>query len=83
VSKFELVGTNDRCPLCTSFLMVFLIQNTQNRETLALQIKLSELILAMDGARNKIAYAELADEEALEKIKTQIHHKASGEVSPF
>jgi low affinity Fe/Cu permease len=60
-----------------TFLMVFVIQNTQNRETLALQIKLSELILAVDGARNKIASAEAADEETLKKIKTKIHRKAN------
>ena len=34
-----------------TFLMVFLIQNTQNRDTLALQLKLAELIIAMHGAR--------------------------------
>src|SRR5690242_20389741 len=38
-----------------TFLMVFLIQNTQNRDALALQIKLSELIIAMKGAPNRIA----------------------------
>ena len=35
-----------------TFLMVFLIQNTQNRDMLAVQLKLSELVLAMDGAKN-------------------------------
>jgi low affinity Fe/Cu permease len=34
-----------------TFLMVFLIQNTQNRDTLAIQLKLSELVLAMKGAK--------------------------------
>ena len=44
--------------------MVFLIQNTQNRDTLALQIKLSELIIAMHGAQNKVAAVEdLGDAE--------------------
>ena len=41
-----------------TFLMVFLIQNTQNRDTLALQIKLAELIVAVDGAKNSLANAE-------------------------
>ena len=41
-----------------TFLMVFLIQNTQNRDTLALQLKLSELVLAMKGAENKFAAIE-------------------------
>src|SRR4030081_612050 len=35
-----------------TFLMVFLIQHTQNRDTLALQVKLAELIIAMKGAEN-------------------------------
>jgi low affinity Fe/Cu permease len=46
-----------------TFLMVFLIQNTQNRDTLALQIKLSELILAMKGADDKVAGIEDATDE--------------------
>ena len=47
-----------------TFLMVFLIQNTQNRDTLAIQLKLSELVLAMKGAENKFAAIEdLSDDE--------------------
>ena len=47
-----------------TFLMVFLIQNTQNRDTLAIQLKLSELVLAIKGAENKFAAIEdLSDEE--------------------
>ena len=38
-----------------TFLMVFLIQNTQNRDTLALQLKLSELILSLKDADNRMA----------------------------
>src|SRR5262245_32881415 len=38
-----------------TFLMVFLIQNTQNRDTMAIQVKLSELVLAVRGAQNKLA----------------------------
>ena len=50
-----------------TFLMVFLIQNTQNRDTLAIQLKLSELVLAMKGAENKFAAIEdLSDEELAE-----------------
>jgi low affinity Fe/Cu permease len=47
-----------------TFLMVFLIQNTQNRDILTVQIKLSELVLAMKGAENRFAALEdLTDEE--------------------
>ena len=50
-----------------TFLMVFLIQNTQNRDTLAIQLKLSELVLAMKGAQNKFATIEdLSDAELQE-----------------
>ena len=51
-----------------TFLMVFLIQNTQNRDTLALQLKLSELVLAMKGAENKFAAIEDLSDEELEKL---------------
>ena len=51
-----------------TFLMVFLIQNTQNRDTLAIQIKLSELVLAMKGAENKFAAIEDLTDEELEKL---------------
>jgi len=47
-----------------TFLMVFLIQNTQNRESQALHVKLDELIRAVSGARNSlIDLDELTDEE--------------------
>jgi low affinity Fe/Cu permease len=47
-----------------TFLMVFLIQNTQNRDTMAIQLKLSELVLGMKGAENKFAAIEdLTDDE--------------------
>jgi low affinity Fe/Cu permease len=59
------------------FLMVFLIQATQNRDTLALQIKLSELILALEGARNELAAVEKQPEQALQNIAEQIHEQAT------
>ena len=47
-----------------TFLMVFLIQNTQNRDMLTVQLKLSELVLAMKEAENRFASIEdLSDEE--------------------
>jgi low affinity Fe/Cu permease len=51
-----------------TFLMVFLIQNTQNRDMLAVQVKLAELIIAVQGAENKLAIAEDMSEEDLEKL---------------
>jgi low affinity Fe/Cu permease len=51
-----------------TFLMVFLIQNTQNRDTMAIQIKLAELICKVDGAENDLATAEDMSEEDLEKL---------------
>ncbi|HJS20269.1 MAG TPA: low affinity iron permease family protein [Anaerolineales bacterium] len=52
-----------------TFLMVFLIQNTQNRDTEALQIKLDELLRAVGAARNTMIDLEELDDEELEKIR--------------
>jgi low affinity Fe/Cu permease len=54
-----------------TFLMVFLIQNTQNRDTEALQIKLDELIRAVKGARNEVIDLEELDEEELENVRQE------------
>jgi low affinity Fe/Cu permease len=51
-----------------TFLMVFLIQNTQNRDTLAIQLKLSELVLAVRGAENKFAAVEDLSDEELQQL---------------
>jgi len=59
-----------------TFLMVFLIQNTQNRDTLALQIKLSELIIAMKGAPNRIANIDELSDDELEKLHNECHDHA-------
>lgn len=52
-----------------TFLMVFLIQNTQNRDTEALQIKLDELIRSLDKAENSLLDLEELDDEELELIR--------------
>ena len=52
-----------------STLMVFLIQNTQNRESKALQLKLDELLRAMRGAQNAFINLEELTEEDLLRIK--------------
>ena len=53
-----------------TFLMVFLIQNTQNREGKAVQIKLDELIRAVEGAQNSLLDLEELSDEELEQIRT-------------
>jgi low affinity Fe/Cu permease len=59
-----------------TFLMVFLIQHTQNRDTLALQAKLAELIIAMRGAENKMATVEDLSEEELERLHEGYRERA-------
>ncbi len=54
-----------------TFLMVFLIQNSQNRDTAALQIKLDELIARLDGPRASLLDLEDLDEEVLERLRLE------------
>lgn len=52
-----------------TFLMVFLIQNSQNRDAKAVQIKLDELIRAIASARNEIIDVENAPEQELQRLQ--------------
>jgi len=52
-----------------TFLMVFLIQNTQNRDAKAIHLKLDELIRAMEGARNGLVNLEALSDEELKKLQ--------------
>jgi low affinity Fe/Cu permease len=54
-----------------TFLMVFLIQNTQNRDSKAVQLKLNELIRALEGARNKLVSLEDLPEEELKRLEKE------------
>jgi low affinity Fe/Cu permease len=59
-----------------TFLMVFLIQHTQNRDTLAVQLKLAELIIAAKGAENRLATVEDLSEKELEQLHEEYRDRA-------
>src|SRR5215472_7549574 len=54
-----------------TFLMVFLIQNTQNRDAAAVQLKLDELIRAIAGARNALIDLEELGDEEIERLRAR------------
>lgn len=54
-----------------TFLMVFLIQNTQNRDARAMQLKLDELIRAVGRARNELVDLENSDDETIEELRKE------------
>ncbi|KAF1005274.1 MAG: hypothetical protein E5299_02267 [Burkholderia gladioli] len=60
-----------------TFLMVFLIQNTQNRDTEAMQIKLDELIKAVHGANDALLDLEELDEGTLDAIRKHYVNRAA------
>jgi len=65
-----------------TFLMVFLIQSTQNRDTEALQVKLDELIRALGHARNELLDLEELEEKDLDELKRtfiELAKKARGD----
>jgi low affinity Fe/Cu permease len=57
-----------------TFLMVFLIQNTQNRDAHAIHLKLDELIKASKAARNILIDAEDMSDEEIERLKKEFDH---------
>jgi len=73
-----------------TFLMVFLIQNTQNRDAKAVHLKLDEIIRALKGARNELVDLEDLSDEELKKLDQQFqrlrkraeHHNHSRHAAP-
>jgi low affinity Fe/Cu permease len=59
-----------------TFLMVFLIQNTQNRDSEAVQVKLDELIRATQGAHNELLDLEELEEEELDAVRERYERLA-------
>ncbi len=51
-----------------TFLMVFLIQRSQNKESLAVQLKLNEIVAALEGASNRLIDVESLDEAELKQL---------------
>ena len=65
-----------------TFLMVFLIQSTQNRDAEAMQVKLDEIIRAIGNAKNELLDLEELEEEDLDRIRQsyeELARKARGE----
>jgi low affinity Fe/Cu permease len=70
-----LFGFNDTWQLVintattiVTFLMVFLLQNSQNRDTVAMQLKLDELVRSIKAARNTVLNLEELEEHELERL---------------
>lgn len=59
-----------------TFLMVFLIQNTQNRDSEAMQVKLDEIIRSIDGAHNALLDLEELEEKELDLIRADYQNLA-------
>ncbi|MGE3245218.1 MAG: low affinity iron permease family protein [Beijerinckiaceae bacterium] len=64
-----------------TFLMVFLIQNQQNRDGAAIQAKLDELIRALNGARNDLVGIEHLTDDEVDEILKALEKDAEGENS--
>ena len=65
-----------------TFLMVFLIQATQNRDTAALQLKLDELIIATANAKNAVVGIEEAADHIIEATRLEVKSRADRERPP-
>jgi len=56
-----------------TFLMVFLLQNTQNRDNRAIQIKLDELLRGVKGARTSLVNLEEMSDDELKRLHEEFH----------
>ncbi|MDB4968904.1 MAG: hypothetical protein JWN44_4593 [Myxococcales bacterium] len=56
-----------------TFLMVFLIQNTQNRDSKTVNMKLDELLRSVKGARNRLVQLETLTDKELEELRVEFH----------
>ena len=65
-----------------TFLMVFLIQSTQNRDAKAVHLKLDELIRALKGARNQLVDLEDLSEEELDRLALEFEKLRKNSVAP-
>lgn len=68
-----------------TFLVVFLLQNSQNRDTKQINLKLDELLRAIEGARTRLAGIDELSDRELEALEGEFHdlaHKAAGGMPP-
>jgi low affinity Fe/Cu permease len=80
-SETWLLALNTATTVIT-FLMVFLIQHSQLRDTAAIQLKLSEILLAMEGAANRIAAIEHASDEELALLQQEYLERSASPDPP-
>ena len=81
-SQTWLLAINTLSTIVT-FLIVFLIQNTQNRHSKAIQLKLDEIIRSLKSASNQLLDIEAVTDEELDELKNQfhsLHQKYEGEL---
>ena len=65
-----------------TFLMVFIIQNSQNRDSEAIQVKLDELIRCIEGAQNRLLDLEELEEDEIDKVRSEYRRLASDARKP-
>jgi low affinity Fe/Cu permease len=76
------VATTNIAISIVTLLMVFVLQNTQNRESAALHVKLDELVTRVDGPRDEVAGIESASHEEIEELRDAGQSQDDRELSP-